>query len=448
MIDSLQVRNIILNIIDDITNKKKHSHSVLKKYLDINNTLNKQQRAFIKRIVEGTLEHLILLDYIINKFSKLPTNKMKPTIRNILRISVYQIRFMDSIPVSATCNEAVKLTKKRGFEKLSGFVNGVLRNIARNIDLIKLPSEKEDKLHYLSINYSIPSWILKLWLSQYDYAIVKKMCNASNQITKTTIRCNQLKTTPSKLLQILNNENVSVNASQLLPYAFKIYSYDNLEKLHSFKKGLYTVQDEASMLVAEIASPSINDYVIDVCSAPGGKTTHISEIVQQGHVVARDISDSKNNLTEENINRLGLKNVTIQQFDALKLDKENIEKADIVLADLPCSGLGIIRKKPDIKYNLNEKQIKELIKLQRNILSVIFNYLKPKGILIYSTCTINKKENHENVEWLTNNFPLKKENVAPYVPIILQKSIKDGMLELLPGYHNTDGFFIARLRRI
>ncbi|TCK98335.1 16S rRNA (cytosine967-C5)-methyltransferase [Natranaerovirga hydrolytica] len=444
----INTRMLALNALEDITTNKVFSNKALNTILKKHQDLSKQDRAFLTRLVEGTLEHLIQLDYIINQFSKTKTNKMKKQILNILRISVYQLKYMDSIPDSAVCNEAVKLAKKKGFIKLSGFVNGVLRNIARSLEDIEMPNETSHPIRYLSVMYSFPEWIIQLWLEQYNYETIKTMCQESNKTPKTTIRCNKTLITPDALKEMLKDKNIIVEEGQLLDYAFNISKYNYLQDIDAFNKGYFQIQDESSMLVAEVASPKETDKILDVCAAPGGKTTHLSEITRQkALIIARDISQEKTNLIQENIKRLNLENIRVEVWDALIRDEASIEQYDVVIADLPCSGLGIISKKPDIKYNVTHDQIQSLVNIQRNILTVIQEYVKPGGTLIYSTCTINKEENDNNLYWFEDNFPYKREDITPLVSDKIKPYCQEGYLQILPQYFNTDGFFISKLRK-
>lgn len=436
-------REIALDIVMEITVGGNFSHKVLKKALGDYQYLEKYDRAFIQRLCEGTIERLITLDYIINQSSKIKVNKMKPLIRNLLRISVYQIKYMDNVPDSAICNEAVKLAKKRGFTNLSGFVNGVLRNIIREPEKSVLPDD-------LSIVYSVPEWLVNELLTQYNRETVKNIFEASLHESETSIRLDTNKASKEELNDMLKEENITVKNGNYLPYAFKITNYNYLTEVGPFKKGYIQVQDESSMLVGQICGVKPNDYVIDVCAAPGGKTLHIASILNgTGHVSSRDVSEYKINMIRENISRLGYENISTKVFDALTLDEESIEKADIVIADLPCSGLGVIGKKPDIKYNMTKEKLDNLVILQQDMLKVISRYVKKGGTLIYSTCTINQMENIKNVEWFLNsNDDFTLENIDEYIPETLQcESTKKGYLQLIPGIHDTDGFFIARLRR-
>ncbi|MDD4112702.1 MAG: 16S rRNA (cytosine(967)-C(5))-methyltransferase RsmB [Herbinix sp.] len=438
-------REIVLDMLLQVIDGKEFGHRVLGRALRYYQDKNKQERAFISRLFIGTIKHYLTLDYVIEQFSSLPTRKMKPFIRNLLRLSVYQLLYMDSIPASAVCNEAVKLAKKRGFTRLSGFINANLRNIAR-MGEVKYPDEDENIVTYLSIRYSTPTWIADMLLKQYDLISVEAMLEASLRDNEITIRCNRMKTTPDELQEKLIGEGVTVVEHPYLREAFVIKNFDYLESLDTFNDGLFTVQDVSSMLVGEASGAKGKDFVVDVCAAPGGKALHIAE--KAGKVSARDLTEFKTKLIEENIVRMGIHNIEIKVWDAAAIDTDIINKADIVIADLPCSGLGVLGKKYDIKYKLTQNQQKELVELQRKILDVVSQYVKPGGILIYSTCTINKHENIENMEWFLDNHDFVADSLNSYLPEVLHSETTSvGYLQLLQGIHPTDGFFICRMRK-
>lgn len=445
----ISTREIALDILIEVLEKGGFSHTRLNHTLKNRLALTKQDRSFITRLVEGTLERLLTLDYIINGYSKVRVNKMKPLIRNLIRISVYQLKYMDQVPDSAVCNEAVKLAGKRGFRNLAGFVNGVLRNIAREpAGLHGL--EKENPRDRLSITYSTPRWMIDKWLVEYDLETVENMLKAQFEDKKyTTVRINLNKNTKEELKDLLREENVQAEEGDYLPFALKIQGFESLDALKTFREGRFTVQDESSMLIGLIAGLKEKDYVIDVCGAPGGKALHAAELLTgTGQVETRDATDYKVALIEENIERMGLQGIRAVKMDARVLDESSINKADVVIADLPCSGLGVIGKKPDIKYNMTEEKQKELVKLQREILSVISSYVKDGGILIYSTCTVNCEENLGNVEWFTKNFPFHRESISNYLPkSLISDTQEEGYIQLIPGIHTSDGFFMARLRK-
>lgn len=420
----VNVRALALELLLEITGRKEYSHVALRGALEKYQYLSKQDRAFLTRVTEGTVERMLELDYIIDQFSKVPVKKMKPVIRNILRMSVYQIKYMDRIPDSAVCNEAVKLAQKKGFTNLKGFVNGVLRGIIRGIDAVVYPNP--------SVQYSMPEWIVEQWTEEYGAETAHKMME--NQYTErpVTIRINLEKISKEKLKERLESEGVRVQEVDGVDCALAISDYDYLRAIPSFREGLFQVQDVSSMLAALMAEPKCGDYCIDVCAAPGGKSLHLSDLMKgTGMVEARDLTDYKVGLIEENMERIGVKNMKAVRMDATVLDEASIEKADVVLADLPCSGLGVLNKKSDLKYRMSREQQRELVALQRKILDTVWRYVKPGGTLIYSTCTVHKEENEGNAAWFTGHYPfvLKEQR------------------QMLPGVDPWDGFYIAKLER-
>lgn len=447
MTDQENSREIVLSMLLEIIEGDKYSHTVLNQTLKKHQFLEKQERAFITRLCTGTVKRYLTLDYIINQFASLPVQKMKPFIRNLLRMSVYQLLYMDKIPVSAVCNEAVKIAKNHSFTKLSGFVNGVLRNIARNTENVKYPDKDKEPEKYLEITYSVPEWLVKMMVSQYGFVSAEAMFGASLREKETTIRCNLKKANPEELQRLLSEEGVTALQSEYLPYAFKIKDFDYLDKLKSFQSGCFTVQDVSSMLVCEAAGIRNENFVVDVCAAPGGKALHAAQ--DAARVLARDLTEYKIKLMNENIDRLGFTNVETKVWDATVPDETLNGRADVVIADLPCSGLGVLGKKPDIKYKLSEKQLDDLAQLQKKILSIVKDYVRPGGTLIYSTCTVNQKENTAVREWFLDNYPeFEAESLDPYLPEKLHsQETKEGYLQLIQEIHNTDGFFLSKYRR-
>lgn len=447
MTKAINEREIVLEVLLEITEHGMYSHIVLRDVLNKYQYLEKKERSFITRVTEGTLEHMMEIDYILDQFSKVKVKKMKPVIRNIMRSAVYQMKYMDSVPVSAACNEAVKLAVRKGFGSLRGFVNGVLRNVARNLDQIEYPTEP---LQRLSIQYSMPEWILNLWLKAYGSDIVEQMLQAFQRETPLTIRCNLRMGTPKQLKEHLEAEGVTVQVHPYLEYAFHISGFDYLGDLESFQNGEFSVQDISSMLVSELTAPKEGDYVIDVCAAPGGKSLHMAEKLNgSGHVEARDLTEYKVSLIQENIERTGLSNVEAVQQDALIFDEASVGKADIVLADLPCSGLGVLAKKTDLKYKATKEGADSLAKLQREMLKNVQAYVKDEGKLVYSTCTINPAENMDNVHWFLNQYPeFELIDIRGSLCEELQKDVKEnGCIQLLPGVHQSDGFFLACMKK-
>ena len=374
MTDSVNLRAVVLDILMEINEKGEFSHLLINNALTKYQYLDKNKRAFISRLSLGTIENRIELDYIIDQFSKTPVRKMKPLIRNICEMSVYQIIYMDNIPDSAVCNEAVKLAAKRGFTGLKSFVNGVLRNIARNKDNITYPDRNKDIEQYLSVKYSMPLWIVKMWHSQLGIDKTEKILAGFKQEKKTYVRCNTAKAPVEEIKRILSQENVSVADVEGIPYALEIKDYDYIAGLKSFRDGLYQIQDISSMTAGYMTGFKTGDTVIDVCAAPGGKSVNAAiSVGTDGKVYSRDVSDYKAGLIEENISRLGLNNIEVQVKDALVMDESMREKADVVIADLPCSGLGVMGRKPDIRYNITEDKLVSLKELQQSILFYDFS---------------------------------------------------------------------------
>lgn len=421
-------RELALAILLEVEKGEK-SHLVLRSVLEKYQYLDKQERAFLTRLTEGTIERTLELDYIINQYSKTKVQKMKPVIRNILRMAVYQITYMDNVPDSAACNEAVKLAGKKGFGTLKGFVNGVLRSIVRSKEQILYP-EEACKEKYLSVKYSMPEWIVTMWLKDYGREKTEEILKSFYLSRPTTIRVNENQISKEELIKKLKNEHVNVEEHPFLNSALLISDYDYLGALNSFCEGDFQIQDAASIQVAESADIKPGDYIIDVCAAPGGKALHAAQLLNgTGHVEARDLTEYKVGLIQENIWRMGFDNVEAVQQDATLFDEASEEKADVVIADLPCSGLGVLSKKTDLKYKMTPETEKEVAQLQKEILDVVCRYVKPEGVMIYSTCTICKAENEENTRWFLEKHPefeLEWEK------------------QIFPA-RETDGFYIAKL---
>ncbi|MBO5292004.1 MAG: 16S rRNA (cytosine(967)-C(5))-methyltransferase RsmB [Lachnospiraceae bacterium] len=448
-------RAIVLDMLMEITSGQSYSHMVIKNVLDKYNYMDAQEKAFVKRLTEGTLERQIQLDYILNQFSKTTVTKMKPLIRNLLRMSVYQLLFMDRIPDSAVCNEAVRLAEKRKFHTLKGFVNGVLRNIARNKENIRYPDREKEPLSYLSVMYSMPEWIVKMWMADYGTETTERMLEALLQEHPVTIRLRENLTESEKtsVLDGLKAAGAELRQHPYLPYAFVLTHAEGMNKLAPFREGKIYVQDVSSMFVAECAGIRPGDRVLDVCAAPGGKSLHAADKLlavgdTRGCVEARDVSEEKTELIRQNVERLGLSNVMVRVQDAVVAEVSSEESADVLLMDVPCSGLGVIGKKRDIKYNADPERMPELVKLQKDILRACIPYVKKGGTILFSTCTIHRAENEELLQWMLQEFPLSLQSLDEFLPAELHgETTSKGYLQFLPGIHQTDGFFLAKLRR-
>ena len=356
-------------------------------------------------------------------------------------MSVYQILKMDRIPDSAVCDEAVKLAVKRKFHGLKGFVNGVLRTVAREKETFVF-TDWERK-------YSMPDWIIELWKQQYPAETVEGIMKAFLEERPTSVRCNLDRASMETILASLEKDGAAVQKNPLADHALLLSGYDYLDALEAFREGWITVQDVSSSFVGEVADPQPNDVVLDVCGAPGGKSLHIADkLAGTGQVVVRDLTENKILLVEDNIRRTGFSNIRAEVWDALLEDPSWEEKADMVIADLPCSGLGIIGKKPDIKYQVTEESLKDLAELQKDILSVVWKYVKPGGKLIYSTCTVDHLENEDQRAWFLEHFPFEPVSIeGAFGSQVSEETMKDGYIQLLPGKYPCDGFFISAFRR-
>ncbi|MCI8948777.1 MAG: 16S rRNA (cytosine(967)-C(5))-methyltransferase RsmB [Lachnospiraceae bacterium] len=448
MTDTKNIRELALDILMEILEKGSYSHVVLGQALGKYQYLTKQDRGFITRITEGVLEYLIQIDWMLNRYSSTKVEKMKPVIRTILRMSVYQIVYLDRIPDAAACNEGVKLAIKRKFTGLKGFVNGILRRISREKESM-LKELAEPAFPWPFIRYSIPEWLYEMWKKELGQEQTDGILSAFLQQAPTTVRCNLSLASKNEILDSLSAQAAEVTES---PYSDKVLllsGYDYLEGLEAFLKGWIQVQDLSSVFAGEAVCPEKGSYVLDVCAAPGGKSLHMADMLAgTGMVEARDISQAKAELIKENISRSGFSNICVTVQDALEFVPESAGKADILLADLPCSGLGIIGKKPDIKLHMTPDKLEALKKLQREILAVVWQYVKPGGILVYSTCTIHKGENQETAEWFLNHYPFKPVDLTgQFGDQIQETSLKEGQMQFLPGKYPCDGFFIAVFRR-
>jgi len=425
-------REIAVFALIDILDSGGYNNIVLKRTLNQNKDLNTTQKSFVTQIVNGTLKNIIHLDYIIDCFSKTKTTKMKPLILNTLRISVYQIKFMDKIPHSAACNEAVNLVKAKGFKTLSGFVNGVLRSIIRNLENIEYPDYEKNPVAHISVKYSYPVWLIEYFMEFMKEDEVKELCAKSNDVPRISISTNTTKITRELLMKKLADEGMEVVEGKLTDKSVYISKTANISDSPSFKEGLFHVMDESSMLAVEALSPKEGDTVYDLCSAPGGKSFYASYLMDnKGVIESCDIYEHKLELVQQGIERLGIEIIKTYEHDATKYYEERANKADCVLIDAPCTGFGLLRKKPDIKYTKTKDDVYALAKIQREILSKSHNYVKIGGILVYSTCTVSDEENIKNVEWFIKNYNYEISEIK----------------QLLPSSDNTDGFFIARMIR-
>ena len=441
----MKARELALKVLIDIEENGNYSNIAINKHFK-NINLNNKDRGLATELIYGVLENKYYLDYIIDKLSKIKCKKINIYVKILLRMGIYQILLLNSISDYAAVNETVSLVKKYD-KRSSGFVNAILRNVVRQKSTIGEVDIKDDKIMYLATKYSYNPWIIKNWLNNFKEEFTEDLLEANSEKPSLYIRTNTLKISRNELLDKLKSEGIECNIVPTIDEAIRVENLKNIENNQLFKDGLFVVQDISSMIVGKVMNPKENSKVLDVCSAPGGKTTHLATLMNNtGKVVSRDIFDHKLKLIQSNVNRLGLTNVDIENFDASILDKNSIDKFDYVLADVPCSGLGIIRRKPEIKYK-EKAEIKDLPKIQKNILENASKYVKLGGTLIYSTCTIQDNENIEVVnEFLDNNKNFKLVPIDE-VNIDLDNQ-ENGYLKIYPNIHDIDGFFIAKLERV
>lgn len=441
-------RQLALEAMVSIMENGEYCDKVLHGILD-RNPLEQRDKAFLMRLVEGTVERCIEIDYVIDRYSKLPVAKQKPVVREILRLAVYQIMYMDQVPDSAACNEAVKLACTNHLIPLKGFVNGVLRNVVRFYEDTPYPKAK-DEVRHLSIWYSMPEWIVTRFIDQYGFekteAILQNFLQENRGIS---LRCNLSKASGEEIITSLQKQRVKVEKGKLFPEALHIRNYGRLNELEAFEKGWIQVQDESSLIVGAAAPVKESSVVIDVCAAPGGKSIHIADKMNgEGLIRACDLTKDKVSLIRQNLIRTGFHNVKLKKHDAMEFLPEWEETADVVVADLPCSGLGVIGHKADIKYKTKPQDIKALAEQQRKILKTVYRYVKPGGTLLYSTCTIATEENEQQAEWILQNLPFERVSLENVVPAAAKcETAKEGYIQILPDLAGGDGFFLAAFRR-
>ena len=435
-------REVTIKVLEKVLEEGAYSNIALSNELN-NSDLNDKDKALVTELVYGTLRKLNTLDMIIKSFVK-DIKEMDKRTLNILRVAIYQMQFLDKVPTYAACNEAVELAKTVS-EKDSKLVNGILRNYSQKEGVIEL--EFVNKIGEMAYEFSFAPWMIRMFIKQYGEPETLRILHGLNKKPKVTVRVNNLKGDYEDVFEELQGLEYDVEEGFICPEAICINNGRAIDKNPVFQEGKITVQDESAMLVAPLLELCDNLTVLDLCSAPGGKTTHIAELMNNtGKVLAFDLHENKLELINENAKRLGITNIETKEMDATKINSDLINLGDRVLIDVPCSGIGIVRKKPEIKWNKTRKDLRDIIEVQRNIMENAWQYLKSNGVMVYSTCTLNKEENEDNIEWF-----LREHNDAKIEKIYLGKSDnlrynKDGSVTILPNEY-MDGFFIARLRK-
>lgn len=436
-------RDAALTILLLVCENRKKSHHAVREVLDSCPGLSRRDKALAKRIAEGSLEYLIRLDCLLGRYLKRPLSFLKPEIRGILRISFYQLLYMDKVPDSAVCNEAVELAKLHGLLGLSGLVNGVLRAAVRDK---QSGSSRLYEIKDPAVDLAVPKWLFRKLSSDFGTDQAREIAGAWLRERPVTVRLNLSRASEEEICGLLREEGVEFAKADMegffseygirpapgqLPVMLQLSGISGLSGLSAFQKGLLQPQDMSSAVPAVLAAPREGSFILDVCAAPGGKSLQLADLLRgTGLVEARDLSRQKVRLIEENISRSGFQNIRARLQDALVPHEESYCRADILMADLPCSGLGIAARKPDIKWNVEPCSITELQALQRDILRVVYRYVKPGGRLVYSTCTLTPEENEQNVEWMAEELKL--------VPV---QSVR-----IFPSREH-DGFFAALLKR-
>lgn len=404
----------------------------------------RRERALCTELVYGVLQNYKMLDFYIRSYSKGSLSKLEPYIKIILELGAYQIVYLDKVPDMAACDECVKLAHRYGKNKrASGFVNGVLRTIVRekgNLPRLNEPTKEG----YYAKAYSLPEWLVSMWLEQYGLDATRRLCASCNERRDTVLRVNTLKASDEQVMQALQEREIACEPIDGLPHALRIRHTGDLSHLEVYQQGWMTAQDIGSQLAMAALDPQPGDTLLDLCSAPGGKAVLAAQYMQnQGRIVAFDLHQHKTEIIAKNAQRLGAGIIETRCGDMSQFLPEWEGKADRVLCDVPCSGLGIMAKKPDIRLN-GQEAVQQLPELQYKILKNALRYVKKGGIVLYSTCTLNQKENEENVRRALAEHPdfCLEPFSHPYHGIE-----SEGMLTLMPYLYESDGFFICKLRR-
>lgn len=447
----MSARKIAYKVLMDIEINKNYSNISLNSHLD-KEKIDDRDRGLVTELVYGVIENKRYIDYMINKLSKIKVRKMQHSVKTILRMGVYQIVFLDRVADYAAINESVNMMKKID-KKSSSFVNAILRNVSRQKEeIFKI---KEDTSDNIAIKYSYEKWIVDRLIEEHGKEKAKKIIKSLDEKPKLYIRINKSKAYRHEsyedmlefIISNLSAEQIVARKVDGFDEALEVENFKNIEKNIMFRKGYISIQDISSMLVAKVLNPKENSKVLDVCAAPGGKSTHIAEIMNNtGEVVSQDIYDHKIKLIDGYAKRLGLKNIRSEKSDATVLNEDYVEKFDYVLSDVPCSGIGIVRRKPEIKYK-SEEDVNNLPDIQMNILKNASSYVKSGGTLIYSTCTIFKEENIDVIKKFleeNKNFTLESiQNID-----INKETLDEGYINIYPYENNMDGFFICKMKKI
>ncbi|MDQ0059578.1 16S rRNA (cytosine(967)-C(5))-methyltransferase RsmB [Paenibacillus harenae] len=420
--------------------------------------LERADAGLVTELVYGTIQRQLTLDYWLDKFVAKGVRKLQPWVHQLLRLSAYQLLYLDRIPSHAAVNEAVTIAKKRGHMGISGMVNGVLRSMDRGKSELSPDHIKhDDPAVRLSLRHSYPEWLVRRWLATYGAETTESICAAGNDQPHASIRVNTLRTSREALLELLRESGYNAEASKIAPSGINVGKGGNMADTIEFREGLWSVQDESSMLVAEVVAPAAGMKVLDCCAAPGGKSTHLAELMGgKGKVWANDLHEHKRELIVSQTERLKLRNVEAITEDATKLSERFAPGSmDAVLLDAPCSGFGVIRRKPEIRWTKTAGDVAEIAAVQHRLLDAVCGLVREGGVLVYSTCTMEAEENEEQVAAFLQRHPEFERDAAGW-PDTIADSLREtgvigddfnGQAQLLPHHFGSDGFFIARMVR-
>lgn len=406
--------------------------------------LNDPDKGLLTELVHGVLRWQNKLDWVLNGFSHGNFSKAEVNVKNAMRIALYQIMFLDRIPHAAAVNESVEFVKRIRGEKPAGLVNAVVRNIIRNLKGIRYPDKDEDPVQHLAVVYSHPFWIVKRWYHRFGFDETRRLLEANNERPSLSLRINRLKIEPGLFLGKLDEQELHYIGSTHIDYFVKVPSLSRIAQMELFRNGCFTIQDESAALPSVLLGPRPGERIIDLCAAPGGKATHLAELMEnRGDVLAVDKYETKLNMMRGSCERLGVDIIRPLLFDAASLKHQEVDR---VLLDAPCSGLGVLMKKPDIKWKRDITDLINLSKYQRELLSNASRLVRPGGVLVYSTCTTEPEENQEVVrDFLRNHPEFSVENAAGFVSSDLVTS--EGFVETFPHRHGMDGSFAVRFKR-
>lgn len=446
---TFKAREAALEILKEVEEKKAYLNLVLNRFLS-RHSFSSPERALLTELSYGVIQRLNTLDWVIALYLKHSLEKLTPWVRNILRMGAYQLLYLDRIPDSAAVDEAVKLAYRYGHKGVAGMVNAVLRKIASEKADLPWPSREKDPGSYLSLRYSYPPWMVKRWLKHMGIKEAEAFCAAGNLRPPLTVRVNSLRLLKDELKKKLAEEKVEATDCRYAPDGLELKLSEPLTELKSFREGLFQVQGEASMLVAPLLNPQPGETVLDLCSAPGGKTVHMAALMQnKGHIVAADLYPHRLKLVEQSARRQGITIIETEKLDGRLLPSDKIGSFQRVLLDVPCSGHGVIRRKADLKWRRKPEDIYSLSHLQLQLLKAGFKALRPGGVLLYSACTIEPEETTEVVD----NFLASEPSAEPaMLAVLLPEELRGeekvrGRIFFWPHKHNLDGFFVARIRK-